>query len=104
MSRLDQKVALISGAARGIGAATAKLMALAGAKVIIGDVLDELGQQTIRAIEATGGNAEYAHLDVTKEEQWTAAVDLATRRYGKLDILVNYAGVFVVNVRVDISP
>jgi NAD(P)-dependent dehydrogenase (short-subunit alcohol dehydrogenase family) len=95
MPRLDHKVALISGAARGIGAETAKLMAQAGAKVVIGDVLDEAGQQTAAAINGAGDNAEYIHLDVTKEEQWAAAVNLATSRYGKLDILVNNAGVFI---------
>jgi len=90
MNRLDGKVALISGAARGIGGETAKLMAQAGAKVVIGDVLDEPGRQT-----ASGINAEYIHLDVTKEDQWAAAVDLAVSRFGKLDILVNNAGVFI---------
>jgi NAD(P)-dependent dehydrogenase (short-subunit alcohol dehydrogenase family) len=95
MSRLDGKVALISGAARGIGGETAQLMAQAGARVLIGDVLDEQGRQTVSAINAAGGHAEYVHLDVTKEESWTAAVNLATSRFGKLDILVNNAGVFI---------
>jgi NAD(P)-dependent dehydrogenase (short-subunit alcohol dehydrogenase family) len=90
MNRLDGKVALISGAARGIGGETAKLMAQAGAKVVIGDVLDEPGRQTASAIDA-----EYIHLDVTKEDQWASAVDLAVNRFGKLDILVNNAGVFI---------
>jgi len=95
MSRLDGKVALISGAARGIGGETARLMAQAGAKVVIGDVLDERGRQTISAIDAAGGQAEYVHLDVTKEAHWAAAVELAVSRFGKLDILVNNAGVFI---------
>jgi NAD(P)-dependent dehydrogenase (short-subunit alcohol dehydrogenase family) len=95
MSRLDGKVAVISGAARGIGGETARLMAKAGARVVIGDVLDEQGQETAFAINATGGQAEYVHLDVVKEEQWTAALNLATSRFGKLDILVNNAGVFI---------
>jgi NAD(P)-dependent dehydrogenase (short-subunit alcohol dehydrogenase family) len=95
MSRLDGKVALISGAARGIGGETARLMAQAGARVVIGDVLDEPGRQTVAAIQAAGGQAEYIHLDVTKEAQWTAAIDLATSRFGKLDVLVNNAGVFI---------
>jgi NAD(P)-dependent dehydrogenase (short-subunit alcohol dehydrogenase family) len=90
MSRLDGKVALISGAARGIGGETAKLMAQAGAKVVIGDVLDDRGRQTASTI-----GAEYVHLDVTKEDQWAAAVDRAVGRFGKLDILVNNAGVFI---------
>jgi len=95
MSRLDGKVALISGAARGIGGETARLMAQAGARVVIGDMLDEQGRQTAAAINAAGGQAEYVHLDVTQEEQWAAAVGLATRRFGKLDVLVNNAGVFI---------
>jgi NAD(P)-dependent dehydrogenase (short-subunit alcohol dehydrogenase family) len=95
MSRLDGKVALISGAARGIGGETAKLMTQAGARVVIGDVLDERGRQTISAINAAGGQAEYVHLDVTNEEQWAAAIDFATGKFGKLDILVNNAGVFI---------
>ena len=95
MSRLDGKVALISGAARGIGGETAKLMTQAGARVVIGDVLDERGRQTVAAINAAGGRAEYVHLDVTNEEQWAAAIDFATGKFGKLDILVNNAGVFI---------
>jgi NAD(P)-dependent dehydrogenase (short-subunit alcohol dehydrogenase family) len=103
MSRLDGKVALISGAARGIGGETAKLMALAGAKVVIGDVLDEVGRQTVAAIAAAGGQAVYVHLDVTKEDQWAAAVELAVSRFGKLDVLVNNAGVFIGKGIEDIS-
>jgi NAD(P)-dependent dehydrogenase (short-subunit alcohol dehydrogenase family) len=95
MSRLDGKVALISGAARGIGGETALLMAKAGARVVVADVLDEQGRRTVGAIHAAGGQAEYAHLDVAREEDWTAAVDIATGRFGRLDILVNNAGVFV---------
>jgi NAD(P)-dependent dehydrogenase (short-subunit alcohol dehydrogenase family) len=95
MSRLDGKVALISGAARGIGGETARLMAAAGAKVVVADVLDERGRETVAAINAAGGQAEYTHLDVTSEQEWIAAVNLATGRFGKLDILVNNAGVFI---------
>ena len=95
MNRLDGKVALISGAARGIGGETAQLMAKAGAKVVVADVLDDRGRQTVAAMTAAGAQAEYVHLDVTKEEDWTAAVDLAVSRFGKLDILVNNAGVFI---------
>jgi NAD(P)-dependent dehydrogenase (short-subunit alcohol dehydrogenase family) len=95
MNRLDGKVALISGAARGIGGEAAQLMAKAGAKVVIGDVLDEQGRQTVAAINAAGGQADYVHLDVTKEADWTAAINLVISRFGKLDILVNNAGVFI---------
>jgi len=95
MSRLDGKVALVSGAARGIGGETAQLMAKAGAKVVVGDVLDERGRQTVAAINGAGGQAEYVHLDVTREDDWIAAVDAATGKFGKLDVLVNNAGVFI---------
>lgn len=95
MNDLHNKVALISGAARGIGGETARLMAQAGAAVVVGDVLDEAGAQTVAAINAAGGRAEYVHLDVTREGDWSDAVARATGRFGKLDILVNNAGVFI---------
>ncbi len=89
MNRLDGKVAFLSGAARGIGGATAALMAKAGAKVAIGDVLDEQGRKTAKEIDAL-----YVHLDVTSEASWTEAMDATVKKYGKLDVLVNNAGVF----------
>ena len=95
MNRLDGKVALISGAARGIGAATARLMVEAGAKVAIGDVLDERGRETAQAIAGAGDATLYLHLDVTREEDWTAAVAATVARFGGLDILVNNAGLFL---------
>ena len=95
MNRLDGKVAFISGAARGIGAATARLMVEAGAKVAIGDVLDERGRETAQAIAGAGGVAVYQHLDVTSEEDWTAAIAATVARFGGLDILVNNAGLFL---------
>jgi NAD(P)-dependent dehydrogenase (short-subunit alcohol dehydrogenase family) len=92
MNRLDGKVALISGAARGIGAETARLMIEAGAKVVTGDVLDERGRETVRML---GDAGLYVHLDVTSEEDWNAAVATAVDRFGQLDILVNNAGLFL---------
>ena len=92
MNRLDGKVALISGAARGIGGETARLMVEAGATVVIGDVLDERGRETART---HGAAALYVHLDVTREDDWNAAVAAALARFGKLDILVNNAGLFL---------
>src|SRR6202162_606577 len=92
MNRLDGKVALISGAARGIGAETARLMIEAGAKVAIGDVIDERGRETARGL---GDAALYVHLDVTTEADWDAAIAAAVSRLGKLDILVNNAGLFL---------
>jgi NAD(P)-dependent dehydrogenase (short-subunit alcohol dehydrogenase family) len=95
MNRLDGKVALISGAARGIRGETAHLMAKAGAKVVVGDVLDDRGRQTVAAMTTVGAQAEYKHLDVTKEDDWSAAIDMAVGKFGRLDILVNNAGVFI---------
>ena len=92
MNRLDGKVALISGAARGIGAETARLMVEAGAKLAIADVLDERGRETARVL---GEAAVYVHLDVTSEADWQEAVDTVVGRWGKLDILVNNAGLFL---------
>src|SRR5271156_3867302 len=95
MNRLDGKVAFISGAARGIGAATARLMVEAGAKVAIGDVLAERGREAARAIASADGGAIYLHLDVTSEQEWTAAIAATVARFGGLDILVNNAGLFL---------
>ncbi|UYN93882.1 MAG: glucose 1-dehydrogenase [Enhydrobacter sp.] len=89
MNRLDGKVAFLSGAARGIGGATARLMAAAGAKIAIGDVLDEAGRKLAREIDAL-----YVHLDVTQEASWAEAMDVTVGKYGKLDVLVNNAGIF----------
>ncbi len=94
-NRLDGKVALISGAARGIGGATAKMMAAAGASVVIGDVLADKAKETVKDITASGGKAIFVPLDVTSEKDWTNAVAAATKTYGKLDILVNNAGLFL---------
>src|SRR5580658_7618173 len=92
MNRLDGKVALITGAARGIGGETARLMVEAGAKVAVADMLDERGRETARTL---GDAAIYVHLDVTREDDWIAAVAAVTERFGRLDILVNNAGLFL---------
>ena len=92
--RLDGKVALISGGARGMGAEEAKLFAREGAKVVIGDVLEEEGRRTEAEINETGGECIFVLLDVTNESQWENAVSEAVMRFGKLDILVNNAGIF----------
>jgi cyclopentanol dehydrogenase len=96
MDRLKGKVALISGGARGQGASEARLFATEGAKVVIGDVLDDLARQTAQEINAkAGGHAVAAvHLDVTRSGDWRAAVDACEREFGGLDILVNNAGIF----------
>jgi NAD(P)-dependent dehydrogenase (short-subunit alcohol dehydrogenase family) len=91
--RVAGKVALISGAARGQGAAEARMFAREGAAVVLGDVLVEQGEQVAREIAAAGGDAVFVPLDVTREADWTAAVALAEERFGRLDILVNNAGI-----------
>jgi 3(or 17)beta-hydroxysteroid dehydrogenase len=88
--RLVGKVAIISGAASGMGAATARLFAREGAKVVIADVLEHEGRQVAESI---GPSARFEPLDVTKEESWAAVVDATTRHFGKLDVLVNNAGI-----------
>ena len=91
--RLDGKVALITGAARGLGATFARTLAGAGAAVLLTDVLEEAGRQTAEAIQAAGGNADFARQDVTSEADWESAVAFAVKRFGRLDILVNNAGI-----------
>ena len=91
--RLENKVALISGGARGMGAVEARLFAAEGAKVVIGDVLEEEGRQTEAAVNEAGGDCVFVRLDVTSEVDWSAAVATAVARLGKLDILVNNAGI-----------
>ncbi len=93
MGRLDGKVALITGAARGQGAAEARLFASEGAFVVLGDVLDDEGE---RVADELGGHAVYCHHDVTSEEEWEAIVRAARSRFGPVDVLVNNAGVFKV--------
>ena len=93
--RLEGKVALISGGARGQGAVEAKLFASEGASVVIGDILDDAGRQVEAEIAESGGSATYVHLDVTSESEWNDAVSAAVERYGKLDILVNNAGILI---------
>ncbi len=93
MGRLDGKVALISGGARGQGAAEARMFASEGACVVFGDILDDDGRRVEAEIRELGGQATYVHLDVTSETDWAAAVNRAVSEYGKLDVLVNNAGI-----------
>ena len=92
--RLENKVALISGGARGMGAAEARMFAREGAKVVIGDVLDAEGTRVAAEIAESGGDALFVHLDVTHEEDWRSAIGAATSSFSKLDILVNNAGIW----------
>jgi NAD(P)-dependent dehydrogenase (short-subunit alcohol dehydrogenase family) len=91
--RLQGKVVLISGGARGMGAAEARLFTQQGARVVIGDILDSEGQQVEAEIKAGGGEIIFVRLDVTSEAEWQRAVTSAVSRFGKLDVLVNNAGI-----------
>jgi NAD(P)-dependent dehydrogenase (short-subunit alcohol dehydrogenase family) len=95
MGRLDGKVVLISGGARGQGATEARMMAQEGAKVVFGDILDEPGRQVEAALRTAGGDVTYVHLNVTSEADWRAAVAVAEKTYGKLNVLVNNAGILI---------
>ena len=91
--RLENKVALISGGARGIGAAVAKIFAQEGAKLVICDILEDEGRKTAEEITAAGGECVFVRLDVTSETDWGQAAAETTSRFGRLDILVNNAGI-----------
>ena len=91
--RLEGKVAIITGGARGQGATEAKMFASEGAKVVIGDIRDELGMQVEAEIRELGGEAIYLHLDVTSEDDWQRAIDTAEQQFGKVDVLVNNAAI-----------
>jgi len=99
MGRLDGKVALISGGARGQGAAEAETFAREGAKVVFGDIRDAEGRKVEADIRAGGGDATYVHLDVTREADWQSAVKTATGRHGRLDILINNAAIVIPRAR-----
>lgn len=90
MPRLEGKIALITGAARGIGQAIAELFFAEGAQVILSDINDELGQEVTNKISA---NSKYIHLDVSQESDWQSASILIENKYGRLDIVVNNAGI-----------
>ena len=92
--RLENKVALISGGARGMGAVEAMLFAKEGAKVVIGDMLEDEGRKTEAEFNEAGGECVFVSLDVSDESAWEKAVDEAVSRFGKLDILVNNAGIY----------
>ena len=90
MPRLEGKIALITGAARGIGQAIAELFFAEGAHVILSDINDELGQEVVNKM---GAISKYIHLDVSQESDWELASDFIEKEYGRLDIVVNNAGI-----------
>lgn len=93
MGRVEGKIALITGGARGLGEATARTLATEGATVVITDVLDDDGMALAESIRSDGGQAEYLHQDVTDEGEWEAMMAGIVDRHGRLDIVVNNAGV-----------
>ena len=90
MGRLDRKVALITGGARGMGKSHARHFTAQGARVVIGDILDEKGTELAAEL---GDSCRYVHQDVTSEQDWAAAVAAATDAFGSLNVLVNNAGI-----------
>ena len=92
--RLNNKTVLISGGARGMGAVEARLFCSEGASVIIGDILEDEGRKIEAEINESGGVCIFVRLDVTSEDNWVSAVNLAVERFGKLDVLINNAGIF----------
>ncbi|WP_415950059.1 SDR family NAD(P)-dependent oxidoreductase [Streptomyces sp. KLOTTS4A1] len=98
MGKLDGRVVIVTGAARGQGEQEARLFAAEGAKVVLADVLDEQGEAVAKEI---GDDARYVHLDVSREDQWAAAVAAAKESFGKVDGLVNNAGILRFNALVD---
>jgi 3(or 17)beta-hydroxysteroid dehydrogenase len=90
--RLEGKVALITGAASGMGASMARIFAGEGAKVVVADMLEDEGKRVVADITKANGAAMFRRLDVSSEAEWKAVVDATMAEYGKLDILVNDAG------------
>ena len=101
MGRLDGKCVLISGGARGQGAAEAETFVREGARVVFGDVRDDEGKKVEAAIRAAGGDAVYVHLDVTSEADWQNAVQTALARHGRLDVLINNAAIVIPRVPIE---
>jgi 3alpha(or 20beta)-hydroxysteroid dehydrogenase len=100
MARLNDKVAIVTGGARGMGAATSRVFAAAGAKVVIADVLDADGARLAAEI---GGNVRFLHLDVTDESNWQQVIQETIRAFGNIDALVNNAGVLLFRTIADTS-
>lgn len=101
--RLAGKVAIITGAARGQGAAEAELFAREGASVVFGDILEDEGEAVEARIAEAGDTATFLRLDVTSETDWTKAVQTATDRYGRVDILVNNAGLLTLETTEEVT-
>ncbi len=101
MGRLSGKVVIITGGARGIGGSTAQLFAKEGAQVIVGDVLVDDGEALAAA---SGGSIAFHRLDVTSPDDWKSIVAFAEQTYGRLDVLMNNAGVLLFKAIADLEP
>ena len=95
MGRLDGKVVIITGGAMGIGEADARLFAKEGAKVAIADIREAEGKKVVKDIKEDGGEAIFIKQDVSKDSDWIEGIDKVINEYGKLNILVNNAGIVV---------
>ena len=91
--RVEGKVALVTGAANGIGRSAAMVLAREGAKIVATDLQDDKGLTLLRALKESGCESEYCHHDVTSEEDWQSVIDKTRARFGRLDVLVNNAGI-----------
>ena len=101
--RLEGKVAIVTGASNGMGAAEAKLLASEGARVVACDIQSASGEEVVSEILAEGGEAEYVHCDVTSEKEWESVVEGTVSRYGALHVLVNNAGISSTSVEDNLS-
>ena len=102
--QLSGRRALVTGGARGIGAAVATALADAGASVMVADILEERGRETAAALSKSGARGGFLKLDVADDEQWAAAVETTVARLGGFDILINNAGVEITSLVVDLKP
>ena len=93
MNRVRDKIAIVTGGALGLGAASARMLAREGAKVVITDIKDKEGEGAAKSIKAEGGTALYLHHDVASEEDWKKVIQRTVKEFGRLDVLVNNAGV-----------
>jgi 3alpha(or 20beta)-hydroxysteroid dehydrogenase len=101
MNRLRDKVVIITGAATGLGAAQARALCAEGANIVFGDIADEPGRKLEAEIRNAGGEAHYIHLDVAEEGDWVAAVKATIELHGRIDVLVNNAGIVIPRVPIE---
>jgi cyclopentanol dehydrogenase len=101
MNRLQGKVAIVTGAATGLGAAQAQAMCAEGARIVFGDIADEPGKKLEATLREAGHDARYVHLNVAEESDWIAAVKTTVDLHGRIDVLVNNAGIVIPRVPIE---